>query len=108
MRHLPGCLDRNGQSPDKIRRVVALLGPEYPDQACKAGERCCKGNTHAQDDHDQHESGNDETDIDGFHQPVSPSSKPETVFASLAACVAASSISGTATGVDVPDRNART
>ena len=106
MGHLAGGLDGDRQRPAELRRVIALASPENPDEPCQTGQCRGKGHAHAKYDQDKQKTRYDETDINGFHQRVSPSSNPETDLASLAAWVAASSISGTATGVGVPERMA--
>ncbi len=92
------------QGPEELIARHAFLGPEDPDQSDQSGQGGGKSNPHPNHNHDQQDDGNCNSDIDAAHlfDPFSSSSKPETVSASRAATVLASSIMGTATGSFVP------
>ncbi len=113
MRDRSGGFYRDGQGPDELARVIALFGPEDPDQAGETGQCGREGDAHTDHDHEQQAGGNGQADIDIIHHPFLPpvsrisSSNPDTVAASFAATVLASSISGTATGASVPVTMAR-
>ena len=90
---------------------VALFEGVEGKQADHANQRRGECNAHADHHKDDQHPGQQQADFHGAHRAASSSVLsspwPETVSASFIAWVAASSISGTATGSSSPDPIAR-